>query len=397
MNDLVIEKAGGRQQTAPSGTSGRRQKIGLQSVGYTVRALDALFLIATGAFAYLHTAPLPGPHLLTAAYAALAVLLIMLVSARGHGINVEKLVSRSLLGRLQRAGFHSAMPFVLTISVSLALNAPDTPTDPLIAWLLVWGCLLVALVAAERIVLHGLLRHWQAQGTTKQVVAVVGSGELAAKLVRWLETTCPDSVEIVGVFDDRNGHDPGRTRLRHLLRGNTDSLIELSRNTDIDRIIVALPHAAERRLITLLQKLKQIPVPISLAPDEVGFATSTSNEREFGGLPVVNIYGRPLEFGQHLAKGLFDRLFALAALTMLAPLLAVTAMAIRLDSKGPILFRQDRFGLGNKVIKVYKFRTMRTDRLDFGGAAQTQRNDSRITRVGNFLRKSSIDELPQLW
>jgi len=396
VSDLAIEKTGSQKQSAPAGSSGGRPKVGLQSVGYTVRALDCFFLVATGVLAYADKGPLSGTDVLAAAYAAIAILVLMLVGAPG-GFNVEKFIGRSLTERLLSAGFHTAMPFALTIAVSLGVHAPDTPADPLIAWLVKWGALLVSVIALERIVLHQLLRHWQAQGSTKQVVAVVGSGELAVKLVRWLEATCPGTVELVGVFDDRNGHDPGRSRLKHLLRGNTDALIELSRNVDIDRIVVALPHAAERRLITLLQKLKQIPVPISLAPDEVGFATSIDTGAQLAGLPVINVYGRPLEFGQHLAKSLFDRAFALVALIMLSPVLAATAIAIKLDSKGPVLFRQDRFGYGNRVIKVYKFRTMRTDLLDFGGAKQTQRGDPRITRVGNFLRKSSIDELPQLW
>jgi len=397
VNDLAIEKDASQKQTAPAGSAGRRHKVGLQSVGFAVRALDAFFLVATGALAYADKGPLSGSDALAAAYAAIAILVLMVVGLPAGGLNIEKFIGRSLAQRLLRAGFHTAMPFALTIAVSLGVHAPETPADPLVAWLVKWAALLLAAIAAERVVLHHLLRHWRAQGTTKQVVAVVGSGELAVKLVRWLENSCPDTVELVGVFDDRNGHDPGRSRLKHLLRGNTDALIELSRNVDIDRVVVALPHAAERRLIALLQKLKQMPVPISLAPDEVGFATAIDTGAKLAGLPVINVYGRPLEFGQYLAKTLFDRAFALVALVLLSPVLIAAAIAIKLDSKGPILFRQDRFGFGNRVIKVYKFRTMRTDLLDFGGAKQTQRGDPRITRVGNFLRRSSIDELPQLW
>ncbi len=394
MSDLAIEKSRSQAQPAPTRSGDRGPRIGLQSVGYTVRTLDVLFLVVTGLIAYGTNGPGDGPESLAAAYAALAILVLMVGSLPGTGINLEHFLRRRLIDRLLTAGFQTALPFVLTIGLTLGVHSP---ASPLLEWLATWAGLLIGTIAVERVVLHGLLRRWRAKGTTKQVVAVVGSGELANKLVRWLESSCPDSIEIIGVFDDRSGNDPGRSRLRHLLRGTTDQLIELSRNQDIDRIIVALPHAAERRLLTLFQKLKQIPVPISLAPDEVGFATLTENNSELGGLPIINVYGRPLEFSQLIAKSLLDRGFALAALIMLSPVLIAAAIAIKLDSKGPVLFRQDRFGYGNRVIKVYKFRTMRTDLLDFGGAKQTQRGDPRITRVGNFLRKSSIDELPQLW
>ena len=166
---------------------------------------------------------------------------------------------------------------------------------------------------------------------------------------------------------------------------------------EIDRVIVALPHASDQALTALLGKLKQIPATIGLAPDQMGLALSASGASEYAGLPIINIYGRPLDIGQRFAKRLFDSFFAALALLILSPVLALAALAIKLDGKGPVLFRQDRFGLGNKVIKVYKFRTMRTDLLDFGGAKQTQRHDARVTRVGKFLRQSSVDELPQLW
>jgi Undecaprenyl-phosphate glucose phosphotransferase len=184
--------------------------------------------------------------------------------------------------------------------------------------------------------------------------------------------------------------------LRALPHGTTADLVEMSRLLEIDRIIVALPHAAEKRLLEILRKLHKMPVEISLAPDMVGFNLPAKDQDEFGGLPLLDVYGKPLSFGQTLVKSVFDRIAAALGVVALSPVLALVAAAIKLDSKGPILFRQNRYGFGDRVIGVYKFRTMKAETSDADGEKQTELNDPRITRIGGFLRKTSLDELPQL-
>ena len=127
----------------------------------------------------------------------------------------------------------------------------------------------------------------------------------------------------------------------------------------IDRVIVALPHSAEQRLLEVLRKLHQMPVEISLAPDMVGFSVAGRDSAEFGGLPLLDVYGRPLTFGQSLAE---DRVRQASSrrwgCSRAAPMMLAVALAIKLDSRGPVLFRQNRYGFGDRVIQVYKFRTM---------------------------------------
>ncbi|HXO02646.1 MAG TPA: exopolysaccharide biosynthesis polyprenyl glycosylphosphotransferase, partial [Stellaceae bacterium] len=200
----------------------------------------------------------------------------------------------------------------------------------------------------------------------------------------------------VGVFDDRAGRGIVGTGLRELPHGTTADLVEMSRQFEIDRIVVALPHSAEKRLLEILRKLHKMPVEISLAPDMVGFNLPAKDHEEFGGLPLLDVYGKPLTFGQSLVKTAFDRLAAALGIVALSPVLLAVAAAIRLDSKGPVLFRQNRYGFGDRVIQVYKFRTMKAESADANGEKQTEINDPRITRVGGFLRRWSLDELPQL-
>jgi Undecaprenyl-phosphate glucose phosphotransferase len=251
-------------------------------------------------------------------------------------------------------------------------------------------------VAAVRAVLSVLQARWRPAGRLKQLVAVYGTGDLAERLVARL-AGCTESIEIVGVFDERAGRGEVGAELRELPHGTTAELVELSRQLEIDRIVVALPHSAEKRLLEILRKLHKMPVEISLAPDMVGFNVPAKDHEAFGGLPLLDVYSRPLSFGQTLIKTAFDRFAATLGIVLLSPLLLAVALAIRLDSRGPVLFRQNRFGFGDRVIGVYKFRTMKAESADTNGEKQTEVDDPRITRIGGLLRRLSIDELPQLF
>jgi Undecaprenyl-phosphate glucose phosphotransferase len=289
----------------------------------------------------------------------------------------------------------SALGFAL-ITVIAVVAPSAAEREPLVAWLLLWAVGAMSGIALVRVALSALEKRWRAGGRLKQVVAIYGNGALAERLVERFRAMCPETIDIVGVFDDRAGRGVVGTGLRSLPQGTTAELVELSRLLEIDRIVVALPHSAEKRLLEILRKLHKMPVEISLAPDMVGFNLPAKDQREFGGLPLIDVYGRPLTFGQGLVKSAFDRLAAAIGVIMLSPVLLAVAAAIKLDSPGPVLFRQNRYGFGDRVIGVYKFRTMRADLADTNGEKQTAVNDPRITRVGGFLRRTSLDELPQL-
>jgi FlaA1/EpsC-like NDP-sugar epimerase len=156
---------------------------------------------------------------------------------------------------------------------------------------LLWCVLTLAGIAVVRGVVSGLQARWLAAGRLKQLVAIYGTGDHAERLVERLHMTCREKIEIVGVFDDRAGRGVVGTGLRTLPHGTTADLVEMSRLLEIDRIIVALPHSAEKRLLEILRKLHKMPVEISLAPDMVGFNVPAKDQEEFGGLPLLDVYG----------------------------------------------------------------------------------------------------------
>lgn len=352
-------------------------------------------ITAAGSFA-LHPSfsrPLPPLPVLTAAL----VLALMTRSRNPNASQPEEFTQQGFLRRFGDGAAYALSAFGFALVSSVAVLQPDpAERGSLVAWLLCWAITSLTGIAAVRAALSMLQARWRAAGRLKQLVAVYGTGDLAERLVARL-AACTESIEIVGVFDDRAGRGVVAAGLRELPLGTTAELVELSRRLEIDRIVVALPHSAENRLLEILRKLHKMPVEISLAPDMVGFNVRAKDHGAFDGLPLLDVYGRPLSFGQILVKSTFDRVAAALAIVLLSPLLLAVALAIRLDSKGPVLFYQNRFGFGDRVIRICKFRTMKAESADINGERQTEASDPRITRIGGLLRRMSIDELPQLF
>jgi Undecaprenyl-phosphate glucose phosphotransferase len=297
---------------------------------------------------------------------------------------------------LKAAGCFAAPPAVTLLVCAPFVGHGDPNVDRLAAWLGYSTVAAGAIAIATRAILFGGLASASRRLVVAQRVAVVGSGETAARLIRWLEVTEPRLVEVIGVFDDRRRDRLADGDLASLLRGSTADLIELYKSAPFDKIVIALPHSAEDRLLHLLRKLRQLPVDIALAPDLIGFRSANQGQSEIAGLKLYRLTDRPIRESQRLLKDGIDRLLSALALLFLSPLLLMVALAIRLDSPGPILFRQPRQGLGDSLFQVFKFRTMHADLGDTRGEQQTQRNDPRVTRIGAWLRRTSIDELPQL-
>jgi len=161
-------------------------------------------------------------------------------------------------------------------------------------------------------------------------------------------------------------------------------------------VVITLPWNADDRLVNIIDRLRSLPVHVYLGSDLIGYHFPRHHRRHLEGVPVLEIASVPLSGWSGLVKAVEDKILAVLALAVLSPLLLLIAVAIKLDSRGPILFRQARYGFNNEVIIVNKFRTMVHDRPPEVGVPQASRGDQRVTRVGRLLRRMSFDELPQL-
>jgi hypothetical protein len=229
-------------------------------------------------------------------------------------------------------------------------------------------------------------------------IAVVGSGELACRFVAFMNSAASDLVQIVGVFDERIEPAEGRIGLHGLLRGNTDALIAYARDNPIDKVIIAIPHGAEERLLNILRKLRSIPADIAVAPDLAGFKMPElkGHTLVMEGLPLLNLAPSPIQGTRRLTKHLIDVGRAFLLLITLSPLFVLISTLIKLDSSGPVFFIQKRFGLGNRVISVFKFRTMTTDQSDYGGSRQAVPGIYELPGSAHFSAARVLMNCPRL-
>lgn len=265
-------------------------------------------------------------------------------------------------------------------------------------WVLLWLVLALGAVLAVRLVFYVLLvrlRPIAGSSWLRPNVAIVGTGPDAERLISHLERVESTGIQLVGVYDDRYQDSPPAIDGCRV-RGTIADLCELCRTEAVDTIYVTMPWSAEESLLAVLNQLQCLPVDIRLMVAPLGYRFLKRRVSSLHELPVIHIADRPLGDWGRLLKRIEDWIVATAALTLLGPVMLLVALAIRIDSPGPVLFRQKRYGFNNQLIEVLKFRTMRQDQCDANGTVLTKRDDPRVTRFGRFLRETSLDELPQL-
>lgn len=299
------------------------------------------------------------------------------------------------LGHLDSALLRALLGWLCTLAallVAALFVEPITAADG--SWIAAWFGGGMVLLTASRLFLVRRMRIWASEGRLGERIAVVGAGPVAQRLLRDVNGASGGPLRIVGVYDDEAATLP-RSCMGHEIRGTVDDLVADVRRHGIDSVIVALPLGADHQLVETLNKLSLVPVDVRLCPDRFGLRLGRVSVSHIGSHTFLNVIDRPLRDWRRIAKEIEDRIVAAAILTMISPLLLAIAIAIKLDSRGPVFFRQKRYGFNNQLIEVWKFRTMYHDRTDANAEQLTQRNDPRVTRLGAFLRRTSLDELPQ--
>ncbi len=263
-------------------------------------------------------------------------------------------------------------------------------------WMAAWFALGLGALAVERAILSRLIVNLARSGRLQQRAVIVGGGEIGAELLRDLSKSAKAEVRMLGVFDDRGDDRSPDTLEGYPKLGNVDDLVEFARSTRIDLVIFALPITAEQRILQMLRKLWVLPIDIRLAAHANRLRFRPRSYSYVGQVPVLDLFDKPIADWDIVIKLAFDKIVGTLALIALSPLLALTAIAVKLDSPGPVLFKQKRYGFNNELFEVFKFRSMYADKLDPMAAKLVTRDDPRVTRVGRFIRRTSIDELPQL-
>jgi Undecaprenyl-phosphate glucose phosphotransferase len=256
-------------------------------------------------------------------------------------------------------------------------------------WVLIWAALGLTGFAAVRTAWWIWLARSHRAGKLLKNVAVVGPAEPAKRLARRIEDTAKGDIRILGVFRSGSHDDPTDAG------PHVDDLCELARHVRIDEVIIAIPCGDSPDVDYGLRTLGTIPVDVKISLD-LWLPRPGAIGNQSISAPYFLLSKRPMAGWRNLAKRSMDVALSAAALASFWPLMLAIAVLIKLDSPGPVLFRQLRFGFNKQRISVYKFRTMYCDAAADLAAPHARRNDPRVTPIGRFLRRTSLDETPQL-
>ena len=282
------------------------------------------------------------------------------------------------------------------VLVALIMLAFLTKTGALYSrvWLGLWALFgwvgLMAFHSALRIGLRWLRKR----GYNVRRVAVIGAGRLGKSVVQHLNESPWTGFILSGFYDD----DPtlrGQAIVGIRVAGAPDDLIALAQAGQVDEVWLTLPLRAEGRMKEIMACLRNTTVNVRFVPDIFGFSLLNHSLGEVAGVPVLNLNTSPMMGVNRLLKAVEDRILATLILILASPLMVLIALAVKLSSPGPVFFRQKRHGWDGKPIKIYKFRTMVLHAEPLGCVTQCHRYDVRLTRIGAFLRRTSLDELPQ--
>jgi exopolysaccharide biosynthesis polyprenyl glycosylphosphotransferase len=264
------------------------------------------------------------------------------------------------------------------------------------AFLALFAALELVSVVTLRVAIRGLLRSASLHAGNLQRILVVGAGELGTDIAAKLVAHRDFGVEVIGFLDD----DPAKRNLRPAglpVLGETAELQRVIDENRIDQVFIALPLEAHKKMMQVLHTVGSECVEVKLVPDILQYATIKATLEELDGTPIINLSQVPLQGWHSLVKRVLDLVFSAAGIVVLLPFLPFVALAIWLEDRGPIFYSQERMGLDGRPFMIWKLRSMRRNAEASTGPVWAVEDDPRRTRFGSFIRRWSIDELPQLW
>ncbi len=237
------------------------------------------------------------------------------------------------------------------------------------------------------------LRKLRAQGRNTSKALIVGAGELARDVAQRIEANPWMGIEFVGFVasDDTEEVMPDR------ILGSVGNISDLVATHGVDRVFCALPNKSHLKLSRVLDRLTEEIVAVHVVPDVLQYASLNASVGDLDGLPLIHLRESPLHGWNRVLKRAFDIVCSAGLLVAFGPIMAAVAAAVKWESKGPVFYAQERMTLDGQTFRMYKFRSMKVGAEKGSGAVWCKEEDDRRTRVGEFIRKTSLDELPQFW
>ena len=329
---------------------------------------------------------------LTTQYMVLAVTLLGLMAVVYDRLGIYRLHG-GMTKKLMNLGKAWSIAFSLLFLLAFLTKSTDLFSRVIVSLLYVFGYLVqvashIGIRYLQRI---NLARHEQ----TKALV--IGTGELASHLFERINSNPWLNEQVVGAIA-LNGESETEAHTAHIpVMGKLNQIGKLIEEQQIQTVYIAVSLDASPLIEVIYHDLLDANVNIHWAPNIFALNLINHSVKELAGIPILTLSETPL-IGTHLlSKAIEDRVIATIAIILLSPILLITALAIKLESRGPVLFRQARTGWDGREFKIWKFRSMRPNQSEDDKIVQATRDDPRVTRVGRFIRRTSIDELPQLF
>ncbi len=355
---------------------------------------DALNFLASGALAYLSIAVpvhLNDKLLATGLLFVTAVGLICLSARWAYTIPALTAAGRQI------AIFCASFIAALTAWTAFCVLAGMGEPTELRQWAIRWFVLGCGFGALARLAFAGALTLWRRQGKLARRTVIVGGGEQDLLTIQRLEQSGKGALQILGVFDDRDRSRAPADLGRYRKLGAFDDLERFCREQKVDLLILAFPRHAEARILHVLRKLWTLPLDVRILALDDKLRLRSRCYNYIGDVPFLPVFDKPLSDWSVALKSIEDWLLAFVLVACLSPLLALIALGVKLTSRGPVLFRQTRYGFNNESFEVLKFRSMYAHLCDPAVKQMVTRGDPRVTPFGAFLRRTSLDELPQLF
>ncbi len=352
-----------------------------------MRSLDVLIIVCGLYLAvWLYdVAPLER-HELLVALAVLAFLFVAEVRGLYQSRRIESIYSE--FGHVATVWF-----VVVILLLALGFVSKSSASFSRVV-LTVWILLTPVMMCLLRLMLRKVLRYARARGRNSRTVAFAGAGSASDKMIAHIGEMPWLGLNVVGVFDDRKSDRHAHAHGELSLAGDLHNLVDMACAGQIDIVYITLPMQAERSIIKLIEQLADSTASVYIVPDLFIFSLYKARWATVGGMPVISTFESPFYGTESWLKRAEDIVLGGLILSMIAPLLIIIALGVKLTSAGPVIFKQRRYGLKGEVVEVWKFRSMTV--CDNGeNVVQAKKGDKRVTPLGAFLRRTSLDELPQ--
>ena len=284
--------------------------------------------------------------------------------------------------------------FLFLLSIAFSFHSIELYSA---RWLVTFPVGAFVAMWVSRIVLRQMFLILGERGVVGRSMAVLGTGEQASRFLKQMNRSTMHFTHFAGLFS----HDGSACQAaveEHRVVGDLRALTAAARSGEVNDVVIALPWNDEETVADITERLKELPVNIWAAPDLIGYNLGfRSGLDSAGGLPLYELVSKPISGWGSILKRIEDLTLGVAAIVLLSPLLLLVAILIKIDSPGPVFFRQARLGFDNQPFEILKFRSMYHQKIPETRVKQASKGDPRITRIGRFIRRTSIDELPQLF